>query len=39
VGGTILVGDVIEPCSPDRIDPELRTQNERLGLEAPPEVF
>jgi MOSC domain-containing protein YiiM len=39
VGGTIRIGDSIEPCSPDRIDPELRAQNDRLGLEAPPEVF
>ena len=39
VGGTIHIGDIVEPCPPDRIDPALRTQNDRLGLEAPPEVF
>jgi len=39
VSGTIRVGDAIEPCPPERIDPELRAQNEQLGLEAPPEVF
>ena len=39
VGGTIRIGDIIEPCSPDRIDRELRAQNDGFGLEAPPEVF
>jgi hypothetical protein len=39
VGGTIHVGDIIAACSPDRLEPEIRRQNDRLGLEAPPEVF
>ena len=38
-GGTIRVGDSIEPCSPDQVDPDLRTSNELIGLEPPPEVF
>ena len=39
VGGTISIGDSIEPCPPDRIDPVVRTQNDDIGLEAPPQVF
>ena len=39
VGGTIRVGDLIEPCRPDRIDANLRAENESNALEAPPEVF
>ena len=39
VGGTIAVGDVIEPCVADDIDAELRARNENVALEAPPEVF
>jgi MOSC domain-containing protein YiiM len=39
VGGTISIGDTIQPCAPDQVDPDVRTQNEELGLEAPPEVF
>ena len=38
-GGNIRIGDSIEPCSPDQVDPDLRTTNELIGLEAPPEVF
>jgi MOSC domain-containing protein YiiM len=39
VGGTISVGDTVEPCPPDQIDPDVRAQNEHIALEAPPEVF
>jgi MOSC domain-containing protein YiiM len=39
VGGTISIGDGIEPCTPDRIDPDVRARNDGIGLEAPPEVF
>jgi MOSC domain-containing protein YiiM len=39
VGGTICVGDAVEPCPPDMVDRDLRTQNEQIALEAPPEVF
>jgi MOSC domain-containing protein YiiM len=39
VGGTIRIGDAIEPCPPDDVDPVLRAENERNVLEAPPEVF
>ena len=39
VGGLITVGDSIEPCHPDEIDPTVRAANEQIDLEAPPEVF
>ncbi len=39
LGGTMAVGDRIEPCYPDQIDDELRVRNERVGLVVPPEVF
>ncbi len=39
VGGTIAIGDGIEPCAHDLINPHLRIQNDDIGLEAPPEVF
>jgi MOSC domain-containing protein YiiM len=39
VGGIIAVGDIIEPCAPDQLDPEVLSRNESVGLEAPPEVF
>jgi len=39
VGGTIRIGDVIEPCEADDIDPVLRAANDRIALEPPPDVF
>ncbi len=39
IGGTISIGDTIEPCPPDQIDPDVRAANEQIFLEAPPEVF
>jgi len=38
VGGTITVGDRIEPCDPATIDAALRAANEASDLVPPPEV-
>jgi MOSC domain-containing protein YiiM len=39
VGGTISIGNSIEPCSPDWIHPDVRAQNDDVDRESPPEVF
>jgi MOSC domain-containing protein YiiM len=38
VGGTIAVGDAITPLDPSDLDPAVRADNERHGLEPPPEA-
>ena len=35
IGGSITVGDVITPCTPEQLDDDVRAQNERVGLVAP----
>lgn len=37
VGGLARVGDRIEPCAPEAIDPALRAANEAIPLQPPPE--
>ena len=39
VGGTIHVGDTVEPCAPETVPAGVRADNEREALEPPHEVF